>query len=81
MLYAEVPAERILSCPVTGFGCKRESEYVVLGSQKKAGEEVLASTISKSNVKEARFWFDLFDAAYDYEALEKISEGIAKHIK
>jgi hypothetical protein len=44
LFFAEIPAERILSTPVTGFGCMEEVEYVVLGSLKKA-ESVLASTL------------------------------------
>jgi SPP1 gp7 family putative phage head morphogenesis protein len=30
----KVPVERIISSPVTGYGCRREFEYVVLGSNK-----------------------------------------------
>lgn len=34
MIAAMVPVERILGCPQTGYGCKGEHEYVVLGQSK-----------------------------------------------
>lgn len=50
LFFAEVPAKRVLSCPVTGFGCEREFEWVVLGSQK-GKETVLSSAIAGPLVK------------------------------
>ena len=44
LIFAEVPANRVLSCPVTGFGCKNEFEWVILGATKEA-ETMLASRI------------------------------------
>jgi len=31
-MFVEIPAERVLSCPMTGFGCLREYEAVVLAT-------------------------------------------------
>lgn len=33
VLLAKVPASRILGCSVTGYGCRREEEFVVLGGK------------------------------------------------
>jgi hypothetical protein len=55
MFFAEVPADRILSTPVTGYGCKDEFEFVVLGSQKK-GEIMLTGSLGKGN-----YFLPIFD--------------------
>jgi len=46
IFFAEIPVDRILSTPVTGFGCMAEEEFVVIGSRK-ITEKVLTSTIKK----------------------------------
>jgi len=51
MLFVEAPIDRILSIPVTGFGCKKEFEYVILGTPKKA-ETILSATIKKDQFKQ-----------------------------
>lgn len=74
LFYAEIPAERILSCPVTGFGCKKEFEYVVLGSQKIKGEKILASMLTK---KQPETWNTIFGMAGS-EGDRKITAEIFK---
>lgn len=80
LIFAEIPANRILSCPVTGFGCKKEFEYVVLGSQKIKGEKVLASMITK---KQKISWDKLFGEKGTFmgqEVYTNVEENITKEI-
>jgi len=76
MLFAEIPVNRVLSCPVTGYGCKAEFEYVILGSQKAGKETVLASMIEHKQYK-GGFW-ELFKSAVNEEQIFK--ENITKAI-
>jgi len=75
VFFAEVPVERVFSIPVTGFGTVDEFEYVILGSQKKGGESVLA-TILNRNQNNLNPWKELFGKGS--EAEKKISEEIFK---
>jgi len=61
LLFGEVPANRILSCPVTGFGCKEEFEYVVLGAQRSGGESFLGSMLSGGEDD----WYEIFSSSGD----------------
>jgi hypothetical protein len=83
MFFAEVPIERILSTPVTGFGCMSESEFVVLGA-KKGTETVLAATISPDtpDIFEGTF-YELFGGrvADVITFREKIAKAIYKVTK
>jgi len=65
MFFAEVPAERILSTPVTGFGCMDEVEFVVLAAKEKVGETVFVAAIKEEQFSR-NFW-ELFEV--------KITEG------
>ncbi|RLB09951.1 MAG: hypothetical protein DRG39_07000, partial [Deltaproteobacteria bacterium] len=61
LVFAEVPASRVLSCPFTGFGCLEEEEWVILGARRRGGEKVLASTIEQMKAvtlgaKTPRIW-------------------------
>ena len=75
MLFAEVPVERILSTPVTGYGCMNESEFVILGATKKGKESVLAATITLKQFHHD-FW-DLFHVSIEKNERE-LSEGIVQ---
>lgn len=79
LLFAEVPANRILSCPVTGYGCLDEVEWVVLGSQK-TKEKMFASMIrSFEKDKPFKHWRDIF--GLDFTASEKeIEKAFFKQI-
>ncbi|MBW2363565.1 MAG: hypothetical protein JRF25_00540 [Deltaproteobacteria bacterium] len=79
LIFAEVPADRVLSIPSTGFGCKDEFEYVILGSQKTKGEIVLGSMLTRDQgVLNFRHFYDqLYNEGDDYkvsimEALSRI---------
>lgn len=82
IFFAEIPAERILSCPVTGFGCKKEFEYVVLGSQEKIEENVLASMFLKDQTMSFNDLFDIsFTELWEEDWDKKIMQAIHKVTK
>lgn len=55
LFFAEVPADRVLSCPVTGYGCKKEVEWVILGQQAKE-DMMQVSVIKRKGIS----WDELF---------------------
>ena len=62
LIFCEAPVDRILSCPVTGFGCKDEFEYVILGSQNIKGEKAVASLIGKDrDISWGQLFFGILD--------------------
>lgn len=60
VLYAKIPASRILSSSYTGFGCNSEREFVVLGSRKHGGETMLASMLTKKEIGRPNHWGRLY---------------------
>lgn len=78
LLFAEVPANRVLSCPVTGFGCKNELEWVILGSQKE-GEKMLGSMVLRSKVALNIPWYNLFGLPDDFG--KNVTKEIFKRTK
>jgi len=78
LMFVEVPANRILSCPVTGYGCRHEYEWVVLGAQRAGGESVLATTFDFDKVRNG-IW-DLFDIKMDSNAMPNLKKKIAGEI-
>ena len=92
LFFAEIPANRVLSTPVTGFGCKAEQEFVILGSQK-GKEKVLGSVLKKydsSIADEVNLnWEKLFGATsttlseeeIGYLLTEKITDAIHRVTK
>jgi len=77
LYFAEVPADRVLSCPITGFGCLDEAEWIILGSQK-AEEKMLESLIGRYyKGTPVRNWRGLFESkGVSFE--EAVSKEIAK---
>jgi hypothetical protein len=78
LLFAEVPANRVLSCPVTGFGCKDELEWVILGSQRE-GEKMLGSMVLRSKVALDIPWYNLFGLPDDFG--KNVTKEIFKRTK
>lgn len=78
ILFAEVPANRILSCPVTGYGCLDEVEWVVLGSQKAKSERVFASVLEMRKKRpDIENWGQLFgwiDESLDNSVFKEIAD-------
>jgi hypothetical protein len=79
LFFGEVPVDRVLSCPITGFGCKDEFEWVILGSQKVKKEIVFGSSIAGplAEVGEEAFrsYFRLFGRV---DIGENVAEEISK---
>lgn len=71
LIFVEVPANRILSCPITGYGCLDEFEWVVLGSQKKVAETMFGSMLPWN----AKNWDHLF------LGIREVSTEIAERAK
>jgi len=63
IFFADIPVNRVLSCPVTGYGCESEFEYVVLGSQKTGGETVLVSSLKRWGESS---WSNLFGSGSEF---------------
>ena len=56
VMMARIPADRIISCPRTGFGCLDEAEVVILG-----GTDKCLSSVGPGS--KFIFWEDLFEEA------------------
>jgi len=72
ILFSEFPASRILSCPVTGYGCKKEFEYVVLGAK---SETMLGSFIPDlKRAGNVRSWSKIFTKDVESGIMNAISK-------
>lgn len=79
IFYSEVPINRILSCPVTGFGCKKEFEYVILGAQKSGGEKILVSFIKKTGLSDQKLFEDIL-APKGYKTWKDVEKSLSEKI-
>jgi len=83
VFFAEVSIDRVLSCPVTGYGCRHEYEWIVLGAQEKGGEAMLATTFDSDKIRAGLF--DIFGVTQDSDAfpnlMKKITNAIVRESK
>lgn len=85
MIFAEVPAKKVLGCPVTGYGSMPESEWVILGGKENMFmSKIIPTEITKFmgvEIQNMSFdsWEDLFSVSKGLSMKEK-SLSLKKNI-